>query len=78
MKFILDGINRRPEEAEKQISDLEDRVMESNQAEQVREKKNMQNENRLMELSDTIQANNIHLIGIPKEKKGGWKIYFKK
>ena len=36
----MDGINNRLEEAEGQISDLEDRLMESNQAEQVRGKKN--------------------------------------
>lgn len=40
MKFknTLDGINGRLEEAE-QISDLEDRIMESNQPGQVTEKK---------------------------------------
>jgi len=35
----LGGINSRLEEAKEQTSDLEDRVMESNQAEWVREKK---------------------------------------
>ena len=38
IKNILDGINRLGE-AEKLISDLEDIVMESNQAEERREKK---------------------------------------
>ena len=37
-KNTLDRINSKLEEAEKQINDLEDRVMEINQAEQVREK----------------------------------------
>ena len=32
------GVNSRLVEAEKQVSDLEGRIMESNQAEQVREK----------------------------------------
>ena len=40
IKNTLDGINRRLDEAEKQISDLEDRVMESNPTE-VREKKKL-------------------------------------
>ena len=32
IKITLDGINSTLKEAEKQVSDLEDRVMESNQA----------------------------------------------
>ena len=47
-------------EAEEQI-DLEDRVMESNQAQQRREKEIMQIENSLMELRDSIKFNNKHL-----------------
>ena len=39
VKNILDGINSRLEEAE-QISNLKDRIMESNQAEQDRKEKN--------------------------------------
>ena len=35
---MLDGMNSRMEEAEERISDLEDRVMETNQAKQNREK----------------------------------------
>ena len=41
IKYAIDGINSSLDEAEEQISDLEDRVMKNNQAEQV------QNENRL-------------------------------
>ena len=40
MRNMLDGMNSRMEEAEEQLGDLEDRVMESNQAELKREKKN--------------------------------------
>ena len=39
MRNILDGMNSSMDEAEEQIDDLEDRVMESSQAEQKREKK---------------------------------------
>ena len=68
----------RLEEAEEWINDLEDRVMESNQVEQVREK-NMQNDNRLSELSDSNKYNNIHIIRIPeKERQKGQKLYLKK
>ena len=78
IKNILDGINSRLEKAGEWINDLEDRVMVSNQVEQVREK-NMQNENRLRELSNSIEHNNI-LIGIPQKRreKREHKIYLKK
>lgn len=66
MKNTLDGINNRLEEVAEWVSNLEDRVVEINQAEQVREKKN---ENDLGELSDSIKCNKIHIIGIPEEKK---------
>ena len=67
----LDAIisSSRLEEAEEWINDLEDKVMESNEAEQKRERRIMQNENRLRELNDSIKCNNIHIIGIPKEQK---------
>ena len=39
-KYTLSGINSRLEEVEDWISDLEDRAMESNQSQQMREKKN--------------------------------------
>ena len=45
MRNTLDGMNSRLEEAEEQINDPEDRVMESNQAVHEREK-NTQNKNR--------------------------------
>ena len=38
IKNTLDGINSNLEEAEEWINDLEDRVMEINQAEQMKEK----------------------------------------
>ena len=41
--------------------------MESNQAEQKREKRMMQNKNRLREISDSIKHNNICILGIPGE-----------
>jgi len=43
--------------------------MESNQGEQKREKRIMQNQNRLRELSDSIKHNNICIIGVPQEQK---------
>ena len=59
MRNMLDGKNRRLEEAEEHIHDLEDRVMKITLNK--REKK-MQNENRFRELSDSNICNNIHVI----------------
>ena len=80
IKNTLKGINSRLEEAEEQISDLKDRVRESSQAEQEREKIIIKNENRLRELSDNIKVNSIHIIGTleREESKGGQKTYLKK
>ena len=56
---MLDAMNSRLEEAEGQINDLEGRAMESNQVEQKREKRIMQNKSRLRELSDLAKHNII-------------------
>lgn len=40
MKYTIEGMNRRLEEAEEWISELEDRVVESNQAEEQKTSKN--------------------------------------
>lgn len=65
-----DGMNSRMEEAEEQINDLENTVLESNQVEQKKKKRIMQNKNRLGELSDSIKHKNIHIIEVPGERKG--------
>ena len=46
MRNDVSGMNIRIEEAEEGNDDLEDRAMASNQAEQKREKRSMQNENK--------------------------------
>ena len=63
----LDAMNNRLE-AEGQISDLEDRVMESNETEQKRERI-MQNKNRLRDLSGSIRHNSIHIMRVPEEEE---------
>ena len=68
MKNSLSGVNSRQEEAEGQINDLEDRAIESNQAEQEREKIIIINKNRPGEFTATIKHNNICIIGIPEGK----------
>ena len=43
---------------------MERTAVESNKTEQKREKRIVQNENRLRELSDPIKYNNISIIGV--------------
>ena len=54
--------------------------MENNGAEQRREQRIMEQENKLRELSDYIKCNNIYIIGVSERKRKirGQKIYLKK
>ena len=77
-KTILEGINSRITEAEEQISDLEDRMVEFTAAEQKKEKRMKRNEDSLRHLWDNIKRNNIHIIGVPEgeeREKGPEKIF---
>ena len=62
MKNTPEGISSTLEEAQEQISNLEDRLMESNQAEQEKEIRIIKNENRWTELSNMIKHDNISLL----------------
>ena len=63
MNNTLEGINRRITKAEKQINDLEDRMVEMTATEQNIEKKRMKrNEDSLRDLWDNIKHTNIHII----------------
>ena len=50
MKTTLEGINSRITEAEKRISDLEDRMMEFTSVEQNKEKRMKRNEDSLKDI----------------------------
>ena len=69
MKNTLEGINSRITEAEERISDLEDRMVEFTAAEQNKGKTMKRNEDSLRELWDNIKHKNIHIIGVPEEKR---------
>ena len=78
MKNTLEGINSRITEAEEQISDLEDRMVELSAAEQNKEKRMKRNEDSLRDLWDNIKRNNIHIVGVPEgeeREKGPQKIF---
>lgn len=71
----------RMEEAEEQISDIEDEIMENNEAEEKRERKILDHKCRLKELSDSIKHNNIQIIKVPEEEeeeKRWQKVYLRK
>ena len=77
MNNIVEGINSRITEAEKQISDLEDRMVEITATKQNIEKIMKRNEDSLREVWDNIKCTNICIIGVPGEerKKGPEKIF---
>ena len=78
MKNVLEGINSRITEAEEQISDLEDRMVEFTAVEQNQEKRMKRNEDSLRDLWDNIKRNNIRIIGVPEgeeREKGPEKIF---
>ena len=78
MKNTLEGINNKITEAEEQISDLEDRMVEFTAVEQNKEKRMKRNEDNLRDLWDNIKCNNIRIIGVPEgeeREKGPEKIF---
>ena len=62
----LEGINSRITEADEQINDLEDKIMQITTAEQNKEKRMKRIENSLRDLWDNIKRSNIHIIGVPE------------
>jgi len=74
----LEGISNRITEAEEQINELEDRMVEITAAEQNIEKKNEKNEDSLRDLWDNIKHTNSHIIGASvgeETEKGPEKIF---
>ena len=69
MKNKLEGTNSRITEAEQQISDLEDRMVEFTHVEQNKEKRMKRHEDSLRDLWDNIKCNNIHIIRVPEEEE---------
>ena len=74
-KNSLEAANSRIQEAEKQISKVEDRLVEITDAEKKREKRLRTNEESLRELWDNVKHTNIHIIGVPEgeEREGDRK-----
>lgn len=68
MKNVLEGINSKLKDAEEQISDLKDRVVESNEQNN-KMKTILKNENRLRDLWQ-LQAKNLHSRSPRRRRKG--------
>ena len=68
MNNILEGINSRISEAEEQINDLEDRMVEITATEQNIEKRMKRNKDSLRDCWDNIKLTNICIMGIPEGK----------
>ena len=65
-------------EAEDRISEVEDSMVEINEAEWKKEKRIKRNEDKLRELWDNVKRPNIRIICVPEEedkKKGPGKIF---
>ena len=55
-------------EAEDRISELEDRMVEINESERIKEKRIKRNEDNLRDLQDNIKRYNIRILGVQKKK----------
>ena len=79
IKNTLEGTNSRIMEAEGRISEVEDRMVEINEAERKKEKRSKRNENNLRDLWDSVKCSNIRIIGVPEEdKKKGMRKYLRR
>ena len=65
IKNSLEGISSRITEAEEQISDLEDKIVEITTAEQNKEKRMKRTEDSLRDPWDNIKHTHIRIIGVP-------------
>ena len=69
MNNTLEGIRSRITEAEEQINDLEDRMVEITAAEQNTEKRTKRNEDSLRDLWDNIKHTNICIFRGPRRRR---------
>ena len=75
----LQGVNGRITEAEEQINDLEDRMVEITVAEPNIEKRMKRNEDSLRDLCDNNKHTNICTVGVPEgEERKDLRKYLKR
>ena len=73
MQPELKALKNRMNNAEEQISDMEDKIMEITQSGQQTENQMKKHESNIRDLWDNIKWANLHIIGIPEgeEKEKG-------
>ena len=59
----------RMADTEQQVSDIENKFMENNEAEKKRETKAKEHDIRIRELSDSLKRNNIQIIGVLRDEE---------
>ena len=69
MKNTLKGVDCRITKAEKQVSELEDRMGTITSAEYNKEKRMKRNQDSLGDHQDDSKHTNIHNIGVPEKEK---------
>jgi len=72
----LEGINSRISEAEEQISELGDKMVEIASEKQNKVKRMKRTKDSLRDLLDNIKCNNIQNIGVLEEKEKGYEKNF--
>ena len=65
----MDIMTMRMDKAEEQLSDVEDSIMENNEAEKKRKRKVLDHKCRLRGLNDSLNHNNICIIRVPEDEE---------
>ena len=69
IKNTLEGTNSRKTETEDRISEVEDKMVERNEAERKKEKRIKINEDNLRDLWNNVKCSNIRIIEESQKKK---------
>ena len=78
MNSRQEGIHSRITEAEEQVSDMKDRMVEITAAGQNIEKRMKRDEDSLRDLWDSIKHRNICIIGVPEEERKDLRKYLER
>ena len=65
----MDAMVIRLDEGERRISDVEDKLIENNEAEKKRDIKAKEHDLRIREISNSLKRNNIRIIKVPEEEE---------
>ena len=65
----MDATVARMDKAEQRISDIEDKLMENDEAKKKRETTAKELNLRIRAISDSLKRNNIRIIGVPEDEE---------